>query len=87
MKYHARVHIQLRPSIFDPQASVLEAALQRHRQGDPVTYSQVRLSKVIEFDFDTDSGDPKTILETVSREFLANPIVETFEIHYKDLPA
>lgn len=68
-----RVRVFYKNGVFDPEAKTLLDAL--HRTG----YQSVKDIKIGRFFDITIEGDLKTVEEIADR-FLANPVVETFEV-------
>ncbi|CAB4244585.1 Phosphoribosylformylglycinamidine synthase subunit PurS [Methylacidimicrobium sp. AP8] len=81
----ARISILPKRTVFDPQGETVRHAL-GHFGLAPV--ERVRVGKEIELEFpaDTDPSAIRSRLEAVARDFLSNPVVEEFELHFEGLP-
>ena len=71
----ATVVVKRKESVLDPQGETIRRAL--NKMGFPVR--SVRQGKYFELEFEGDSEDVER-LETISRDVLSNPIIETFKI-------
>ncbi len=74
----ARVRVTLKSGVLDPQGAAIAEAL--HRLGH-ANVARVRQGKLIELDLD--EGDPakaRTQVETMCRDLLANPVIESFAV-------
>ncbi len=81
----ARVSILPKRTVFDPQGEAVRHALGHFGLN---AVDRVRVGKEIEIEIPGE-GDPAEIrarLETLARDFLANPVVEEFELHIEGLP-
>lgn len=74
----ARVFVTLKPSVFDPQGSIVTEAL--HTLGYPAV-KDVRQGKYFELDIDAGSPDEaKKLASEAADKLLANPIIESYRI-------
>lgn len=79
----ARVFVSLKPTVLDPQGQTIRKALNAH--GHPEV-SDVRQGKY----FDVALAAPvtaeqaRTIVETIARDVLANPVIENYRIEMVD---
>jgi phosphoribosylformylglycinamidine synthase len=77
----ATVLVRPKPGILDPQGNAVESALQHFG----FAVSDARVGKVI--DLEVDGDDPAAARAEVERmcaQLLANPLVESYEIHLED---
>ena len=79
----ARVFVSLKPTVLDPQGQTIRKALNAH--GHPEV-SDVRQGKY--FDVALAASVPveqaRTIVETIARDILANPVIENYSIELVD---
>ncbi|MBM4250991.1 MAG: phosphoribosylformylglycinamidine synthase subunit PurS [Deltaproteobacteria bacterium] len=71
------VVVQLKPEVLDPEARAIQETLAR------IGYDGVRsvqVSKRYILTVDDKSGQGAALVESVAREFLANPVSETFQV-------
>ena len=79
----ARVFVSLKPTVLDPQGQTIRKALNAH--GHPEV-SDVRQGKY----FDVALTGPLTeeqaltVVETIARDILANPVIENYKIELVD---
>jgi phosphoribosylformylglycinamidine synthase PurS subunit len=79
----ARVFVSLKPTVLDPQGQTIRKALNAH--GHPEV-TEVRQGKY----FDVTLAPPvtveqaRTIVETIARDILANPVIENYSIELVD---
>lgn len=74
----ARVYVTLKPSVFDPQGSVVAHALTTMGYAD---VRDVRQGKF--FEVELDGGDPvaaKTRVAEMADKLLANPVIESYRV-------
>ena len=74
----ARVYVTLKPSVFDPQGSVVAHALTSMGYDD---VKDVRQGKF--FEVELDGGDPSTAKARVTEmadKLLANPVIESYRV-------
>jgi phosphoribosylformylglycinamidine synthase subunit PurS len=75
-----KVTVVVRPKqgILDPQGEAVEGSLRK--LGFAV--DRVRIGRIIDLELEADSADEaRTQVERMSAELLANPLIESFEIH------
>jgi phosphoribosylformylglycinamidine synthase len=81
----ARVYVTLKPSVFDPQGSIVTEAL--HTLGY-AGVKDVRQGKYFELDLDAATADAARQLATAAADkLLANPIIESYRIEVDAAPA
>ncbi len=74
----ARVFVTLKPSVFDPQGSIVTEAL--HTLGYAAV-KDVRQGKYFELDIEAGSADEaKQLAAAAADKLLANPIIESYRI-------
>jgi phosphoribosylformylglycinamidine synthase len=74
----ARVFVTLKPSVFDPQGSIVTEAL--HTLGYAAV-KDVRQGKYFELDIDAGTADEaKQLASEAADKLLANPIIESYRI-------
>ena len=74
----ARVFVTLKPSVFDPQGTIVTDAL--HTLGYQ-TVSDVRQGKYFELAIDAATADEtRRIAGEVADKLLANPVIESYRI-------
>ena len=79
----ARVFVSLKPTVLDPQGQTIRKALNAH--GHP-EIEEVRQGKY----FDIALAGPvtaeqaRTIVETLAKDVLANPVIENYSIEIGD---
>jgi phosphoribosylformylglycinamidine synthase subunit PurS len=74
----ARVHINLKPGVLDPQGKAIGNAL-KGLGFDGV--GEVRQGKLIELDLaDSDAEGARVRVEDMCRQLLANPVIENYTI-------
>ncbi|MGE0040372.1 MAG: phosphoribosylformylglycinamidine synthase subunit PurS [Vicinamibacterales bacterium] len=74
----ARVYVNLKPSVFDPQGRVVAEALQTLGYQD---VADVRQGKF--FEVELAGGDPATVKARVTEmaeKLLANPVIESYRV-------
>jgi phosphoribosylformylglycinamidine synthase len=74
----ARVYVTLKPSVFDPQGSVVAQALTSMGYAD---VKDVRQGKF--FEVELEGGDPATARARVTEmadKLLANPVIESYRV-------
>jgi len=80
----ARVFVTLKPSVFDPQGTVVAEAL--HTLGHAAV-SGVRQGKYFELDIDASSADEaRRVATRAADQLLANTVIESYRIEI-DAPA
>jgi phosphoribosylformylglycinamidine synthase subunit PurS len=76
--YRFAVSIMPRQSVLDPQGRAVEAALP---QLGATSTHDVRIGRRVELTVDADSeGGAREVVEQLSAEFLANPLIESWSI-------
>ncbi len=74
----ARVYVRYRDGVLEPQGSTVCQFLQSHGER---SVRDVRVGKLIEFELDDLPHDEaKKLLEKISDQLLANPVIETFKV-------
>jgi phosphoribosylformylglycinamidine synthase len=74
----ARVFVTLKPSVFDPQGSIVTEAL--HTLGY-ASVKDVRQGKYFELEIEAATADDaKTLAGQAADKLLANPIIESYRI-------
>jgi phosphoribosylformylglycinamidine synthase PurS subunit len=80
----ARVFVTLKPSVFDPQGTVVAEAL--HTLGHAAV-SSVRQGKYFELDIDAPTAEEaRTVATRAADQLLANTVIESYRIEV-DAPA
>jgi len=73
----ARIHIFLKPSVFDPQGNTVTQSLKR------IGFSQIkeiRLGKVVDIEIETSMLDEaKREIKKMCEKLLVNPVLESYE--------
>ena len=77
-KFKARVHVQLKPSVLDPQGKAVEHALATLGFSEA---KNVRVGKYFDIEIDADSKESaeKRVSE-MAGTLLANPVIEKFSL-------
>lgn len=74
----ARVHVYLKPGVFDPQGQAVATSL-NHLGFEEV--SAARQGKYIELDLETaDAEEAQKRVAEMCDKLLANPVIETYDI-------
>jgi phosphoribosylformylglycinamidine synthase len=74
----ARVYVTLKPSVFDPQGSVVSDALHTLGYAD---VQDVRQGKYFELDIDAADRDAAhTRVSEMAAKLLANPVIESYRV-------
>jgi phosphoribosylformylglycinamidine synthase PurS subunit len=74
----AQVYVTYKAGVLDPQGQTVCQTL-RDRGDDQVR--DVRIGKYIEFDLaDMTAKEAETLLNKISDELLANPVIETYRV-------
>ena len=80
-----RVLVRLRPEILDPQGETIARALANLGFD---TVRSVRQGKVFEIDLEApDAAAAHAVLERISEQLLANPVIEDFQVSIADAAA
>ena len=79
----ARVFVSLKPTVLDPQGQTIRKALNAH--GHPEV-SDVRQGKYFDVALAASVSveQARTIVETIARDILANPVIENYSIELVD---
>jgi phosphoribosylformylglycinamidine synthase len=74
----ARVYVTLKPSVFDPQGSVVAHALSSLGYSD---VKDVRQGKFFEVELEsTDAAAAKARVTEMADKLLANPVIESYRV-------
>jgi phosphoribosylformylglycinamidine synthase len=77
----ARVHVQLKPGVLDPQGAAIGHALSQLGFG----VQGVRQGKLIELDLDhQDRALAEAEVRAMCERLLANPVIETWSVSFED---
>ncbi|MCL6517422.1 MAG: phosphoribosylformylglycinamidine synthase subunit PurS [Alicyclobacillus sp.] len=77
MKFDVRVHVWLKPSVFDPQGHAVEGAL--HTLGYQGV-ARVRVGKYMELTVEAaDRASAEAKVREMCERVLCNPVIETFD--------
>ncbi len=78
----ARIHIFLKEGVFDAQGATVSQSLQR---AGFAKVASVRMGKVIDVEFSSDSADEtKRDVGKMCDSLLANPVIESYHIELMD---
>ena len=79
----ARVFVSLKPTVLDPQGQTIRKALNAH--GHPEV-SDVRQGKYFDVALTGSMTQEQalTVVETIARDILANPVIENYKIELVD---
>lgn len=78
MTFSAQVNVMLKPGIADPQGQTIEKALPALGYGG---VEEVRVGKRIELRLDaSDESDARAKLDSMCKQLLANPVIESYEV-------
>lgn len=79
----ARVFVSLKPTVLDPQGQTIRKALNAH--GHP-EIEDVRQGKYFDIALsgDLNKDQARTIVETLAKDVLANPVIENYNIEIGD---
>ena len=81
--YLARVYIQLKPTVNDPQGLTIKNSL--HMLGFK-SVEKVRAGKYIEITLNTrDMEEAKSEVDEMCRKLLVNPVIETFRFDIEEI--
>jgi phosphoribosylformylglycinamidine synthase PurS subunit len=76
----ATVLVRPKPGILDPQGQAVETSL-RHLG---FAVAEARVGKLVELEVDADDeSEARTQLERMCEQLLANPLIESYEIHFR----
>lgn len=85
MKFAATVQVHYRPGTLDPQG---QAVLRAIRGLGHESVGDVRIGKSIRLELQApDADSARTLLEELSRDLLANPVLEAYEIELHEVGA
>ena len=77
--YRARVDVRLEANVNDPQGNAVREGLHALGHDD---VRDVRIGKIVELTLDAaDAAAARERVDRMCHELLANPIIESFEIH------
>jgi phosphoribosylformylglycinamidine synthase len=78
----ARVHVQLKPGVLDPQGAAIGHALSQLGFGG---VQGVRQGKLIELDLDhQDRALAEAEVRAMCERLLANPVIETWSVSFEE---
>lgn len=79
----ARVFVSLKPTVLDPQGQTIRKALNAH--GHPEV-ADVRQGKYFDIALapELTREQAKTIVETLAKDVLANPVIENYSVEIGD---
>ncbi|MBO0487484.1 phosphoribosylformylglycinamidine synthase subunit PurS [Vagococcus fluvialis] len=76
--FKVRVYVSYKESVLDPQAEVIEGAMNRLNQGE---VSQVKIGKFFDFDVKKETKEEAIIVaEAISDQLLANVNMESYQV-------
>jgi len=82
--YLAKVYIQLKPTVNDPQGLTIKNSL--HMLGFK-SVEKVRAGKYIEITLSArDAEEAKSEVDEMCRKLLVNPVIETFRFDIEEVP-
>ena len=73
----ARVHVTLKPSVFDPQGKTVHDALASLGYA---AVAGVRQGKFFEVDVDLPPDQAQALVEEIAGRVLSNPVIESFRV-------
>jgi phosphoribosylformylglycinamidine synthase PurS subunit len=81
MNSKIRVIVTIKSDVLDPAGEALKKALVRN---DIAEIQDVRIGKTVDIQLNNgiDSNQVKKKIEKICEEYLANPVMENFEIQY-----
>lgn len=82
MNYKAKIYVTLKKSILDPQGRTVEKSL--HHAGFS-SVQNVRVGKFIELELSGERAEVETQLETMTRDILSNPIMESVRFELEEM--
>jgi phosphoribosylformylglycinamidine synthase len=74
---HYEVLVQLKKEVLDPEGRAIQETLARHGHK---AVRGVQVAKRYVLDVDDQDGKGLALAEQIAREYLANPVAETFEV-------
>lgn len=76
--FKVRVYVSYKESVLDPQAEVIEGAMNRLNQGK---VSQVKIGKFFDFDVKKETREEAIkVAEAISDQLLANVNMESYQV-------
>lgn len=76
--FKVRVYVSYKESVLDPQAEVIEGAMNRLNQGE---VSQVKIGKFFDFNVKAETKeDAIKVAEAISDQLLANVNMESYQV-------
>ncbi len=76
--FKVRVYVSYKESVLDPQAEVIEGAMNRLNQGE---VSQVKIGKFFDFDAKKETKEEAIkVAEAISDQLLANVNMESYQV-------
>ena len=83
MRFQARVEVQLRPGIADPEGATIERALPALGFGG---VAHVRAGRSFSFEVDAaDEGSARTTASELADRLLANPVIEQSTLEIREI--
>ena len=83
MRFQARVEVQLRPGIADPEGATIERALPARGFGG---VAHVRAGRSFSFEVDAaDEGAARTTASELADRLLANPVIEQSTLEIREI--
>ena len=78
-KFKARVHVQLKPSVLDPQGKAIQQALSGLGFSEA---KSVRVGKYFDLEIDADSKElAQKRVDEMAHTVFANPVIENFSLN------
>ncbi len=76
--FKVRVYVSYKESVLDPQAEVIEGAMNRLNQGE---VSQVKIGKFFDFNVKAETKEKAIkVAEAISDQLLANVNMESYQV-------
>lgn len=76
--FKVRVYVSYKESVLDPQAEVIEGAMNRLNQGE---VSQVKIGKFFDFDVKKETKEEAIkVAKAISDQLLANVNMESYQV-------
>lgn len=76
--FKVRVYVSYKESVLDPQAEVIEGAMNRLNQGE---VSQVKIGKFFDFEVKAETKEEAVkVAEVISDQLLANVNMESYQV-------
>ena len=77
MKFQAKIHVILKPTVNDPQGLTIKGSLQQLGFEE---VGSVRSGKYFEISVQAeDEKDARALVDSMCEKLLANPVIETYE--------